>query len=99
MAEEINIDEMFNDMDKAFERARVGLEGSLAEELRKLRSLDPEIVRDITPDTEDEAVYEMLIGVVQESSARNESQAQLASRIQTLGAVAVEIAKKAAILI
>jgi hypothetical protein len=89
-----NLDALFAEMDKAAERARLALEGSLADEYKGLRSLDPEQIRSITPDTTDEAMYEQLMAIVQEASARNEDQAALAGRIRNLGEIAVNIAKR-----
>ncbi len=89
-----NLDDLFADMDSAATRAKAALEGSLAAEYKGIRSLDPETIADITPDTTDEATYEQLMAVVQEASARNESQAQLAARVKQLGELAITIAKK-----
>jgi len=94
MIDYTNLDSIREEMAKAAERARLALEGELAAEYRALRSLDPETIKDITSDTTDEVVYEKLIVVVQEASAKNESQAQLAGRIRELGNVAIEIAKQ-----
>ncbi len=94
MTDYTNLDALFAEMDLAAERARLALEGSLATEYKELRSLDPNTIKDITPDTTDEAVYEHLMAIVQEASARNENQAQLANRIRALGGVAIQIAKK-----
>jgi len=94
MTDFTDLDSLFAEMDLAAERARLALEGSLATEYKGLRSLDPDTIKEITPDTTDEAVYEHLMAVVQEASARNETQAQLADRIRSLGKIAVQIAKK-----
>jgi hypothetical protein len=94
MTDYTDLDALFAEMDFAAERARLALEGSLAAEYRGLRSLDPDTIKDITPDTTDEAVYEHLMAVVQQASAKNENQAQLASRIHALGDIAVKIAKR-----
>jgi diacylglycerol kinase family enzyme len=94
MTDYTDLDALFAEMDIAAERARLALEGSLATEYKGLRSLDPDTIKDITPDTTDEAIYEHLMAIVQEASARNESQAQLASRIRALGGVAIQIAKR-----
>lgn len=89
-----DLDALFAEMDLSAERARLALEGSLATQYKGLRSLDPETIKNITPDTSDEAMYEQLMAIVQEASARNEDQAQLAARIRTLGSVAIRIAEK-----
>lgn len=94
MTDYSDLDALFGEMDQSAERARQALEGSLSEQYKALRSLDPATVQDITPDISDEAMYEKLMATVQEASARNESQAQLATRIKTLGGVAVKIASK-----
>ena len=94
MTDYTDLDSLFAKMDLAAERARLALEGSLAAEYKGLRRLDPDTIKDITPDTADEAMYELLMAIVQEASARNENQAQLADRIRALGDVAIQIAKR-----
>ncbi|MDD9303934.1 MAG: hypothetical protein HUK40_16950 [Desulfobacter sp.] len=94
MTDYTDLDALFAQMDLAAERARLALEGSLANEYKGLRSLDPDTIENITPDTRDEAMYEQLMAIVQEASARNENQAQLAGRIRALGELSVKIAKK-----
>lgn len=94
MTDYSDLDALFAEMDKSADRAKVALEGTLAAEYKGIRSLDPETIKDITPDTTDEAMYEQLMAVVQEASARNESQAQLVARVKQLGTLAIEIAEK-----
>ncbi len=94
MTDYADLDALFAEMDLAAERARQALEGSLAAEYRGLRCLDPDTIKDITPGTADEAMYEHLLAIVQEASARNENQAQLAARIRALGDIAIQIAKR-----
>ena len=94
MSDYTDLDALFAEMDLAAERARLALEGSLANEYKGLRSLDPDTIKDITPDTADEAMYEHLMAIVQEASARNESQAQLSARIKDLGQIAIKIAER-----
>lgn len=50
----------------------------------------------IIPGTTDLEVHDQLIKIVKETSARNLSQAELKNRIETLGDIAVTIAKKTA---
>lgn len=89
-----DLDNLFKNMDQAASRADEALKGSLAAQYRELRSLDPAIFADLTPDTSDEAMYEELMAVVMEASARNESQAQLGKRINQMGGLAIEIAQR-----
>lgn len=89
-----DLDRLFAEMDAAADRAEAALEGRFQDAVRQLRSLDPEAIRNITPNTTDEAVYEKLMVIVQEASARNVSQAKLLERIRQLGGIAVEIARK-----
>ena len=89
-----DLDRLFADMEAAAERAEQALNGKFEQAARELRSLDPETIRDITPDTTDEATYEKLMVIVQEASARNVSQAKLVERIRELGQIAVRIARK-----
>ena len=94
MSNGINLDDMFEEMDKAADRAEKALEGEFSEIYKELRSLSPEQIDSITPDTTDQKEYERLISLVQEATARNLNQAQLVERIKGLGDVAVSIARK-----
>ena len=89
-----DLEKLFAEMDAAADRAEAALEGKFQGAVRELRSLDPEKIRNITPDTTDEATYEKLMVIVQEASARNVSQAKLVERIRGLGEITVRIAKK-----
>lgn len=95
MSEDIDLDALFADMDASITRVSIALRGTLKNEFQALRRLDPDTIKDITPDTTDTAMYERLMLEVQEASARNEDQAQLKNRIEALGGLAVKIAKVA----
>ena len=94
MTEEIDLDELFAEMDRAADRAERALDGRFGRIYRELRNLTPEEIDDITPDTGDQKEYERLLALVQEASARNMDQAQLVERIRELGDVATRIARR-----
>ena len=66
-----------------------------ADEIDGLLGLSREEIDAITPGTTDLETYDKLIAVVKDASKKNVSQAELKDRIEFLGGVAVEIAKKA----
>ncbi len=73
---------------------RDAFEGEYADEIRGLMGLSKADIDEITPDTTDLEVYDQLITVVKEASKVNLEQALLKERIENLGQIAVEIAKK-----
>lgn len=94
MSDEIDLEEMFAEMDAAADRAEKALDGKFAPIYRELRGLSPEEIDEITPDTTDQVEYERLIALVQKATEMNMSQAQLRERVRSLGDVAVRIARK-----
>ena len=93
MMSEYNLEEMLAEMEIAAAKTREALEGKYESEFRELRALDAEQIKEITPDTTDEAVYEQLMIVVREASRNNLDQADLVVRIQALGKVGLQIAR------
>ena len=90
---EYNLEAMLAEMEVAAAKTREALDGKFKNEFRELRALDAERIKDITPDTTDEATYEKLMIVVREASRNNLEQAELAGRIQALGEVGLQIAR------
>lgn len=72
--------------------------GKYAGEINQLLGLSRAEIDAIVPGTTDLEVYDQLVTVVKEASRRNLSQAELAARIESLGDIAVTIAKKSAAL-
>jgi len=70
--------------------------GRYAKEIDELLGLSRTEIDAIVPGTTDLEVYDQLMTVVKEASRRNLSQAELKNRIETLGDIAVTIAKKSA---
>ena len=68
--------------------------GKYAKEIDELLGLSRSEIDAITPGTNDLEVYDQLVTVVKEASRRNLSQAELKARIETLGDIAITIAKK-----
>jgi hypothetical protein len=90
---EYNLEAMLAEMEIAATRTREALDGKYKSEFRELRALDAERIKDITPDTTDEAIYEKLMIIVREASRNNLEQAELAGRIRELGQVGLQIAR------
>ncbi|MEQ8390374.1 MAG: hypothetical protein RIB30_05230 [Thalassospira sp.] len=78
----------------ARKRARDALDGQFSDIYSELRSLDPEVIKNITSDVTDEETYEELIELVQEATQQNLDNAQLVARIKEMGSVAIAIAGK-----
>lgn len=76
------------------EENRKAFEGTYKDELNGLLGLSKADINKITPDTTDMETYESLITIVKEASRINVSQAELKNRIEELGNIAIEIAKK-----
>ena len=68
--------------------------GKYAKEIDELLGLSRAEIDAIVPGTTDLEVYDQLVTVVKEASRRNLSQAELKVRIETLGDIAITIAKK-----
>jgi len=68
--------------------------GRYAEEINELLGLSRTEIDAIVPGTTDLEVYDQLVTVVKEASRRNLPQAELVSRIESLGDIAVTIAKR-----
>jgi hypothetical protein len=73
---------------------REAFEGQYADEINALMGLSREEIDLITPDVTDLEVYDQLLTVVKEASRVNMATAELKTRIEDLGSIAVEIAKK-----
>jgi len=73
---------------------RQAFEGLYKDELNGLMGLSRAEIDAITPDLTDMEIYDQLITVVKEASRMNLAQAELKSRIEELGEVAVAIARK-----
>jgi hypothetical protein len=78
----------------AMERADEAFRGKYAAEITALLSLSKEQIDAIAPGEIDLRTYDVLIEVVKEASRVNLAQAELVKRIEAMGEVAVEIAKK-----
>lgn len=79
---------------KQLEENRKAFEGIYKDGLNELLGLSKADIDKITPDTTDLEIYDGLITVVKEASRINVSQAELKNRIEELGNIAIDIAKK-----
>jgi len=75
-------------------RADEAFRGEYADEINGLLGLSRTELDQLTPDATDLETYDRLIEVVKEASRVNVEQAELVNRIETLGDLAVRIAKK-----
>ncbi len=91
-------DESLEDLDRELteilRRNHEAFVGRYKGEIDELLGLSRDEIDAITPDLTDLEAYDQLVMVVKEASRRNLSQAELRARIQGLGAIAVQIAKK-----
>ncbi|MCR9213176.1 MAG: hypothetical protein NXI13_05620 [Proteobacteria bacterium] len=94
MSGDLNLDEIFAEMDAAAARAEATLNGQFATIYEELRNLAPADIDDITPDISDQKEYERMMALVQAASQQNLDQAELINRIRELGDVAKKIAQK-----
>lgn len=80
---------------KSLAENRIKFQGTYKDQINELLGLSREEIDKITPDTTDLEIYDQLITVVKEASSANIKQAELKAHIEELGAIAVEISKKA----
>lgn len=73
---------------------REAFNGKYRDHLNTLLGLSREEIDAIVPGTQDLETYDQLITVVKQASIANVEQAELKTRIQDLGAVALKIAGK-----
>lgn len=78
----------------SMQRADEAFRGAYAKEIEALHGLSQADIDEISPGNADLETYDRLIDVVKEASRANVEQAELRSRIEQLGSVAVRIAKK-----
>jgi hypothetical protein len=78
----------------SLKRNQEAFEGLYADQLSELLGLSAEELAEVAPDTTDQKTYNDMISVVKEASRKNIAQAELKSQIESLGAVAINIAKK-----
>jgi hypothetical protein len=79
---------------KRFKQARKAFNGDYSTQLNDLMGLPREELESVMPGTSSTEIYDKLISVVKEASAKNISQADLLEDIKELGETAVKIAKK-----
>lgn len=79
---------------ESFANANAAFNGLYCKELNQLKGLSKEEINAIVPVCNDFKDYEALINLVEKASKENMAQAQLVSKIKSLGTTAVKIAKK-----
>jgi hypothetical protein len=83
-----------NRFSESFASADVAFSGKYAAELKQLKGLSKEEINAIVPVSNSAQTYQELIEVIEKASNDNIAQAQLISKIKSLGASAIKIAKK-----
>ena len=81
----------FNDL---FKKADASFEANSVLALAQLKGLSKDEMEELTPDTNSREVYEELITIVEDATRNNISQAELISKIETLGSTAKRIIGK-----
>lgn len=89
-----DLDDFENAFKNALAESDKAFMGSHADALKSLSAMSQSEIDAITPGAQDLQDYDKLIAVVRAASARNVSNAELATRIKSLGSIAVSIAKK-----
>jgi len=79
---------------RRFAQAHESFNGKYKQQLSDLMGLSIDELKAVTPGTTSMEIYDKLISVVKEASAKNVSQADLLEDIKELGETAVKIAKK-----
>jgi hypothetical protein len=82
------------DLQNALKSSHEAFVGQYAAEINALAGLSREEIDALAPGTTDLETYDKLMTVVKEASRKNLAQAQLKARIEDLGDIAIEIAKK-----
>ena len=88
------LEAMRRELEDILRKNREAFEGTYKNEIEALLSLSRTDIDAMIPGTQDLAAYDVLIEAVKEASRRNDSQALLKARIEELGNIAVEIAKR-----
>jgi len=94
VSDEFDLEGFKGRLKEDLKRGREAFKGKYAKELNELAGLSRNEIDAITPGVEDLQAYDALITVVKDASRSNLANAQLKQRIETLGSLAVKVAKK-----
>ena len=83
-----------NRFSDSFTNADIAFNGLYAVALKQLKGFSKEEIHTITPTSDSAQTYQALIEVIEKASKDNLAQAQLISKIKSLGGTAIKIAKK-----
>lgn len=83
-----------NRFSESFAKANASFNGLYADELKHLKGMSLEEIELIVPHSNGSQIYKALVETVEKASQDNLAQAQLISKIKSLGASATKIAKK-----
>ena len=90
----MNIEEFKRHLEQKMIENRQAFDGQYKNQINDLMGLSKSEIDLITPDSTDMEAYDQLITIVKEASRINLSQAQLKQRIEELGTIALDIARK-----
>ena len=83
-----------NRFSESFANADAVFNGMYSAEIKQLKGLSKEEINAIVPASNSMQTYQALVEVVEKASEDNLSQAQLISKIKSLGTSAIKLAKK-----
>lgn len=83
-----------NRFSESFANADIAFSGLYTNELKQLKGLSKEEINVILPASNSMQTYQALVEIVEKASKDNLAQAQLISKIKSLGTSAIKIAKK-----
>lgn len=83
-----------NRFSESFANSDATFNGIYASELKQLKGLSKEEIIKIIPESNSMQIYQALVEIVEKASKDNLAQAQLISKIKSLGTSAIKIAQK-----
>jgi len=85
---------MSDRLDRLFKEADEAFDGKYSSEVNELNGLSQSDIDKITPGTEGQKVYKVLVKLVEEASRENMDKAELIDQIKETGEIGISIAKK-----
>ena len=85
---------MSDRLDRLFQEADEAFDGKYSSEVNELNGLSQSDIDKITPGTEGQKVYKVLVKLVEEASRENMDKAELIDQIKETGEIGISIAKK-----
>ena len=85
---------MSDRLDRLFKEANDAFDGKYSSEVNELNGLSKAEIDKITPGTEGQKAYKVLMKLVEEASRENMDKAELIDQIKETGEIGISIAKK-----